>query len=374
MRTLRVSLDEEKGDMRGRRTISDGAMSNGHSFPDAVGAIVDCPSKEFVPGRIGDYFRGGAKAVLLDDPRATDIWHRLLSPRPPSVSSDGESLFSRSDSLIDIAQNHRAGDTNVGDMLRFIPGGFGHIARKIMLVPKEDGAIETLPRHFSNVSIPQELLRIVWELMTDVLRSTFPADSKLPPYVVTIELLKYPSSFAEVEKIAALLSDTCGAWTRLGMQMDSWKGEAVGLFDIPYVRDCTAIVSLFPGLRDVLRRLNRWMIPFSHKGVQAGTRIIGSPHCDGSKILTALLSERETITTEIHTGQQWLSLPLTPDRLTIIPALKIDPHLGILPTWHRILVQENDTVEEPAKRNTTLMLAVCPRRLADSRLRNFVRD
>jgi hypothetical protein len=255
-------------------------------------------------------------------------------------------------------------------MLRFIPGGFGHIARKIMLVHQEDGTIETLPRHLSNVSIPQDLLQSVWALMTDVLHSTFPAYSKLPPYVVTIELLKYPSSFAEVEKIAALLSDTCGAWTRLGMKIDSWKMEAVGLFDLPYLRDCAAIASLIPGLRGFLHRLNRWLIPFSHKCVQAGTRIIGSPHCDGSKIVSALLSERETITTEIHTGQRWLPLPLTPDRLTIIPAVEIDSHLGILPTWHRILVQENHPVDQPAKRNFTLSFTVCPRRLATSRLRS----
>ena len=347
--------------MRAERTTPTGTLSNGHSFPNAVGAIVQCSDNEFVPGRIGEYFRGGAKAVLLEDPRAAEIWHRLLSPPGPAVSSDGRSLFSHDDSFLEIAKNHRAGDIKTGDMLRFVPGGIGHIARKMMLVPKEDGAIETLPRHFSNGSIPQELLRMVWELMTDVLRSTFPAHSSLPPYAVTIELLKYPSSFDEVEKIAALLSDTCGVWTRLGMRMDSWKMEAAGLFDIPYVRDCTAFVSLFPGLREVLRRFNRWMRPFSHKYVQGDACIIGSPHCDGSKMVTAMLSERETLTTEVFTGQQWLTLPLTSDRLAIIPALEINPHLGILPTLHRILVQKHSPVEQPVKRNITLSLTVCPR-------------
>jgi hypothetical protein len=348
--------------MAAKRKTSTGTLSNGHVFPNGVGAIVECRGNEFVPGRIGEYFRGGAKAVLLDDPRAADIWHRLLTDPGPSASSDNGSLFSHDDSLLEIAKNHRAGDLRTGDMLRFVPGGIGHIARKMMLVPTEDGAIETLPKHFSNVSIPQELLRIVWELMTDVLHSTFPAHSNLPPYAVTIELLQYPSSFDEVEKIAALLSDTCGEWTRLGMQMDSWKMEAVGLFDIPYVRDLTAFVSLFPGLREALRRLNGWMVPFSHKYVQGGSRIIGSPHCDGSKILTALLSERETITTEIYTGHQWLTLPLKPDRLTIIPAEEIHSDIGIIPTWHRILMQEDHPHEQQPKRNITLSLTVCPRR------------
>jgi hypothetical protein len=327
-------------------------------------AIVECPRKEFVPGRIGEYFRGGAKAVLLDDPRAANIWQSLFSPLSRAVSSGDGSLFSGDENLFQIAQNHRAGDIDVGDMLRFIPGGIGHIARKVVLVPKEDGPIETLPSHFSNVSIPQELVGIVWELMTDILHSTFPAHSTLPPYVVTIEYLKYPFSFDEVEKIAALLSDTCGAWTRIGMRMDTWKMEAVGLFDIRYLRDCTAFASLVPGLREVLRKFNKWMMPFSHKYVQGDTRIIGSPHCDGSKILTAMLSERETLTTEIYTGQQWLTLPLTSDRLTIIPSLKINPHLGILPTLHRILVQKHPPIDQPAKRNITLSLTVRPRRIA----------
>jgi hypothetical protein len=353
---MRASLEKRSNPASYRNTL-----------PDAVGAIVECPSKELVPGKIGDYFRGGAKAILLNDSRASDIWHRLLSPRTPAVSSGGESLFSCNDSLLDLAQNHRAGDISVGDMLRFIPGGIGHIARKIVLVRKTDGAIEALPRHSSTLSIPQDLLQGVWQLMTDVLQSTYPPQSTLPPYVVTIELLKYPSSFAELEKIAALLSDTCGEWTRLGMKMDSWKMEAVGLFNLPYLRDCTAFASLIPGLRDVLRRLNRSMIPFSHKCVQKGTRIIGSPHSDGSKIVSALLGERETITTEIRTGQQWVNLPLTPNRLTIIPGQQIDPHLGILPTWHRILVQENTPLEQPAKRNITLSYTVCPSHLATSR-------
>src|SRR5688500_5104669 len=28
--------------------------SNNHSLPNAVGAIVECPSKEFIPGKIGE--------------------------------------------------------------------------------------------------------------------------------------------------------------------------------------------------------------------------------------------------------------------------------------------------------------------------------
>lgn len=326
-----------------------------------TGAIAECPYSDFSPGRLGDYFRAGARAVLLDDPRAADIWHRLLGPCSPTASSGGGSLFPWDHSLLQIARNHCAGNIDAGDMLRFIPGGFGYIARKLILVPKSDGSIETLPAHFSDFVISQELLRIVWELMTDVLRSTFPAESPLPSYAVSIELLKYPSSFKEVEQIAALLGDTCGKWTRLGMQMDTWKMQAVGLFDLRFVRDGTALASIIPGLRELLRTFNRWMTPFSYKQVPEGRCIIGDPHCDGTKIVTALLSERETLTTEIHTGLGWITLPLNRDRLAIFPSSKIDRGLDIHPTLHRVLVQEHPPVPQSAKRNITLTLTVQPR-------------
>jgi hypothetical protein len=319
-------------------------------------AIVECPLDEFVPGRIGECFRGGARAVLLNDPRVTYIWKTLFD----SLAQTNGSLFSE-DSLLQIAQNHRAGDLCAGDMLRFIPGGIGHIARKIVFARKEDGTIESIPRDFSNGTIPHTVLGTVWDLMTDVLRSTFPAQSVLPPYDVTIEFLKYPSSFEEVTQIAALLSDSCGEWTRLGMKMDTWKMEAAGLWNMKYLRDCTAVASLIPGLRKVLGRLNKWMMPFSNRHVQGKTRLIGSPHCDGSKILTAMLSERETITTEIYAGRQWLTLPLRSDRLTIIPSLEMASNLGILPTLHRILVQEHPPLEKRTARNITLNLTVRPR-------------
>ena len=144
--------------------------------------------------------------------------------------------------------------------------------------------------------------------------------------------------------------------------MDTWKMQAAGLFDVRYMRDCSAFASLIPGLRELLRTFNRWMIPFSYKHVPEGTCLIGDPHCDGTKIVTALLSERETLTTEIYTGQQWVKLPLSSDRLAIFPSQQIDPRLGILPTLHRVLIQKHPPVEQPTKRNITLTLTVLPRR------------
>ncbi len=324
------------------------------------GAIVQCLQDELTPGRLGKRFHDGAKAVLLEDPRASDIWHGLLNPKAPATSATGRGLFPSDSGLLEMAQNHLTGNLDAGDMLRFIPGGIGHIARKITLFPALDGSIETIPAHIAHVEMPQELLNTVWELMTDVLHSTFPAQSPLPPYVVTIEMLKYPLSFDEVEQIAELLSDASGVWTRLAMKMDVWKVQATGPFAIRYLREIFALASLIPGLHKLLYTVNSWMTPFTHQHVPEGTRIIGDPHYDVSKIVTALLSERETLTTEIHTGKQWIELPLDSERLAIFPSQQIDPHFGILPTLHRILVQNHTPIEPPTKPNLTLCLTVRP--------------
>lgn len=103
--------------------------------------------------------------------------------------------------------------------------------------------------------------------MTDILRSTFPVQAALPAYKVSIELLKYPHSFEEIEHVDSLLRDSCGEWARIGVAMDTWKAQAAGLFDVKFIRDCTAFASLLPGLNRILYTTNRWMIPYSKKSI-----------------------------------------------------------------------------------------------------------
>lgn len=325
------------------------------------GTMVECLQNDLTPGRLGQWFHGGAKAILLNDSRARDIWRRLFHTPEHATSGTTTSLLPWDSNLLEMAQNHLTGNLETGDMLRFIPGGIGHIARKMTLISAPDGSIETMPAHFSDFSISQDTLRLTWDLMTDVLRSTFPAQSSLPPYAVTLEMLKYPLSFDDVEQVAALLSDASGIWTRHGMRMDTWKVQATGFFAVRYLRELFAFASLVPGLHGLLQLLNTRMTPFSSQHVPPGSRIIGDPHYDGTKILTALLSERETLTTEIYTGEHWAELPLDSDRLAIFPAQQIDPNFGILPTLHRVLVKQHSPSEPTVGRNITLSLTVIPR-------------
>lgn len=319
-------------------------------------AIVRCSNDEVVPGKLGEHFQQGAKAVLVDDPRAAWIWKRMVDLPTPTHAPGSEILSEREDFLLRLARNHISRNHNAGDMLRFIPGGIGHIARKILFVRKENGGFETTPRTVSENTVPLELLDTTWNIMTDLLRSTFPAQLSLPKYKVSVELLKYPHSFEEIERISSLLGDSCGEWARIGMAMDTWKAQAAGLFDVKFIRDCTAIASVIPGLHRILRAINDRMVPYSHKSVRDGISVVGAPHCDGSKILTVLLGDRDTLTTEVYTGQRWNTLPVTSNHLAILPSKQIDRRLGILPTLHRVLIQDRLHAERPVKRNITLCI------------------
>lgn len=316
-------------------------------------AIVHCSNSEVVSGRLGELFQQGAKALLLDDHRAALIWKWMMDPQTPTGALGSGLLCGREDFLFRIASNHIPGNLNVGDMLRFIPGGIGHVARKIVFVREENGGFKTTPRVFSEGTIPLELLDTAWSIMTDLLRSTFPAQIPLPKYKVSLELLKYPHSFEEIERISSLLGDSSGRWTRIGMAMDAWKGQAAGLFNVKFFRDCTAIASVIPGINRILRAINDRMVPYSHKSVPDGISLVGAPHCDGSKILTVLLGDRDTLTTEVYTGQQWKTLPVTANRLAILPSEQMDSRLGIVPTLHRILIQDRLHAKQPVKHNIT---------------------
>lgn len=318
--------------------------------------IVHCSADIASPGKLGKLFQAGAKAVLLDDHRAAWIWKRMIEIPSPTSSLASEIFSSKDDFLFRIARNHIDRNLSAGDMIRFTTGGFGHIARKIVFIRKENGTYETLPSHFSGDAIPQDLLDTAWNLMSDILRSTFPAHCPPPAHKVGLEILKYPDSYEEIECIESLLRDSSGQWARFGRVMDAWKAQAAGLFDVKFIRDGVAFASLFPGLGKVLGTMNRWMVPMSHKSVPNEFSIVGAPHCDGGKIVTALLSERGSLSTELHTGQQWQTLPMSSRTLVILPSKQLDPQLGIPSTLHRILIK-NSSSKMPAKPNITLSLS-----------------
>jgi hypothetical protein len=104
--------------------------------------------------------------------------------------------------------------------------------------------------------------------------------------------------------------------------------------------------------------LNRLGKSYESKHVPETFRIIGKSHLDDGKIFTALVSDRDTLKTEVYDGSRWLELPLTPHAMAIFPSPALSKECGIAPTVHRILQNtatcRGDHMQES---NRTLILA-----------------
>jgi hypothetical protein len=68
-----------------------------------------------------------------------------------------------------------------------------------------------------------------------------------------------------------------------------------------------------------------------------GETIIGEPHYDSSRYFTGLCGARGNIVTEAYDSHEWHELPVTPDRLVILPGRPAWRKWGIRPTLHRVL-------------------------------------
>jgi hypothetical protein len=246
-------------------------------------------------------------------------------------------------------------------MLRFVPGGLAHIARKAIIFPNEQEML-TIPNHFwienKSYAFHGDILRKTWDLMSDILRSILPKSSVYPSYAVSIEQLKYLNNTSDLDPLYALLADSGGAWMRLGHKLDAYKATAVGPFDLKAIRDLYAWCCLVPGVGSLLPRLNSLLKKFSRKSVPETTRLIGIPHVDALKVVTALASDRNVIKTEIYDGRQWAELPLSHDSLAIFPSKQASKQLGIAPTWHRVLQIEWNNEPVNFSHNVTLSLGV----------------
>ena len=337
--------------------------SNGNG---QMGIIVQCSPHDLKPGKIGGLFQQGAKAaVLKDDPRIAGLWKSLFDIIKGSDSTGQREGNTWGISIGDLALNHRPGNVYVGDMLRFIPGALGHIARKIIVFKDSDNQIKTIPNTFfadkGPVSFNQGIIDRVWDVMQDVLRSALPDNCDLKNYAIKIDLLKYPDSPEELERIFTLLGDASGFWTRLGMRLDRTKAMGVSFFNVKVMRDLFALGNLIPGINIILRWINGFLFKFSDKEVPPNSLLVGEPHVDGPNFLTALISDRDLLCTEVHGGEEgWVELPLSSDSIAIFPSEQLSKVATIIPTIHRILFKTQMSSREIPKPNITLVLSVIP--------------
>jgi len=327
------------------------------------GIVVISP-QDLKPGLLGKLFHSGIKVVILKDPRIAKIWEGFLGSPNSNFENSLPIRMPWQENLYSMACNHAPNDVSLGDMLRFTPGIIGHIARKMKIFPVSDGNVmQAIPEYFlqrnEKLFYSDQLLQLVWELMSDVFKSTAP-DISPAPYAVNIDILKYPNA-VELEMVCALLADASGKWTQIGYKIDTYKGIAKGVFDKKIIRDLFGLSLLVPGMNILLRKLNTILNRNAKRSGANGMLTIGAEHVDSSKLLTGLVSDRDILKTQIYTGKCWVDLSLTPNTMAIFPSMRITKDSGFAPTWHRILLEKKAPGSGKSKQNVTLSLSITDR-------------
>jgi hypothetical protein len=320
--------------------------------------------------------KGGAAVILSGECRIQRLLQSIVKWLGFDDPSSRESFGSN---LIDLARNHLKENPTAGDMLRIQPGVFGHIARKFLIFPRTvDQSLASFPDAFySNnrrVPVPYSILESAWNLMSEVLISALPRHANALAYAVEVDVLIYPISSLSINRLHVLLSDSCGAWSRVGHRIDANKGNAAGMFDKKVIRDLFAILSLIPGPRELVTMLNNRMRVASDGCLPSDYFVVGGPHIDEGKYITGLIGCRHNLHTQIFSGKRWVPLPVTSDTMTILPGLKISSLNNISPTRHRVVLQNPLKSEGAAAQNITLSLSIVAPPAICSRPASFPED
>jgi len=316
-------------------------------------------------GELSGLFQKGQAVILDEDGRISRLFRSVLDwlGLNEANATNEQSPFEMN--LLDLARNHREGDLQAGDMLRFVPSSFGHLARKFVVCPGAHQSLEAAPNAFylqdRRVPVPHNILEDSWNLMSEVFRSVLPKHADTLAYALEVDVLIYPTSFAEIHKLHTLLADSGGFWSQLGHRIDANKADATGIFDTRVIRDLFAVTCLIPGIKNCAQMLNDRMLISSEKYVPEDYQIIGNPHVDGTKYITGLVGCRDNVHTQIFCNNRWIPLPVTADALAVFPSHKMTSLGNILATRHRILLRNHPGNERTAKRNITLSLSIVDR-------------
>lgn len=323
-------------------------------------------------GEISPLFHEVAAVILDGDDRINGLLESTLDWLGLAAGSAGDGQLPFGSNLFDLARNHQEGNMRVGDMLRFVPKLYGHLARKFVVYQDAgDNSLQACPGAFysSNrrVRVPQDILESAWNLMSEVLVSALPAQVGGLAYAVEVAVLVYPTSSFDVRRLHNLLIDgtlladsagSAGFWSQLGHRIDASKEHAAGVFKRKGIRDLFAIASLIPGFRGLIATLNEKMSVAGEGWTPKDFTVIGAPHFDGGRYITGLIGRRDNLDTQILWEDSWISLPVTADALTIFPSSKISSVSNIPATRHRVLVHDLSGDGGTASHNITLNLAI----------------
>jgi hypothetical protein len=97
-------------------------------------AIFNVTPRGVERGELSRLFHEAQAAILNEDERIPRLFRSVLDwlGLNKGNATDEQSPFEMN--LLDLARNHREGDMQAGDMLRFVPTSFGHVARKLWCV------------------------------------------------------------------------------------------------------------------------------------------------------------------------------------------------------------------------------------------------
>jgi len=319
--------------------------------------------REVERGDLSGLFQKGQAVLLNEDERVSRLFRSVLDSFGFNTGNARiqHSLFEMN--LLDLARNHREGNMQAGDMLRFVPSSFGHFARKFVVCRSAvDQSLRAFPNAFylqdRRVSVPHDIIEGSWNLMSEIFRSALPKGANTPTYAVEVDVLIYPTRHTGIQQLHTLLADSGGFWSQLGHRIDANKAAAAGIFDTKIIRDIFAVTSLIPGIKDLAKMLNERMFPSSEKSVPEDYQMIGNPHVDGMKYVNALVGSRDNVHTQIFCEKRWISLPVTTDTLAVFPGHKMRSCGDMFATRHRVLLRNPTANETTVKRNFTLSLSI----------------
>src|SRR5262249_41131167 len=187
-------------------------------------------------GELSGLFQKGQAVILDEDGRISRLFRSVLDwlGLNKANATDEQSPFEMN--LLDLARNHREGDMQTGDMLRFVPSSFGHFARKFVVCRRAvDQSLRAFPNAFylqhRRVPVPHDIIESSWNLMSEIFWSVLPKGANTLTYGVEVDVLIYPTRHTQIQQFHTLLADSGGFWSQLGHRIDANKAAAAGIID-----------------------------------------------------------------------------------------------------------------------------------------------